>query len=590
MSRKHSHGKSDKRIKGLEEEGFKREINERENVEEEIQWNHEIQLVTNSLLRLSEGGISLDELLQSALDLILSDPRNGFEPRGSILLVEGNPEVLVLKAQKGLDVTVHEKCMHVPLGESMYKEAALTKRIQLIACTEESPTSPSHNIGTSGYYCVPILYAGGVLGIITIYVTEGSPRHPKEVEFLTSIANTLSAVILHKKAEEEKMRLEVQLRQAHKMEAIGTLAGGIAHDFNNILHTISGYTQMLLMKKEPSDSDYSMLKVIEQSAMKAGDLVKQLMIFGRKVESKFRPVDLNNEVEQITQILERTIPKMISMETHLSKSLNIIDADPGQLEQIIMNLGVNARDAMPDGGKLVFATENIILDSTYCIAHAGAKPGEYVVLSVSDTGHGMDSETLDHIYEPFYSTKGIGEGTGLGLAMVYGIVKSHGGYIMCYSEPGQGTTFRIYFPVIRRVAEVQGETAGGEEKIVGGSETILLVDDEKILLDIGTSILEGFGYKTITAENGERAIEIFKKGKDHIDLVILDVGMPGMGGHECLKRLHEFDPKLKVIIASGYAAHGRVKETIDAGAVDFIGKPYRLVDMVKKVRNALDQS
>ncbi|MBW1674143.1 MAG: PAS domain S-box protein, partial [Deltaproteobacteria bacterium] len=294
----------------------------------------------------------------------------------------------------------------------------------------------------------------------------------------------------------EKKKLEAQLQQAQKMEAVGTLAGGIAHDFNNILQAISGYTQILLMGKEADNPDYEKLEAIEKSAQRASDLTKQLLIFSRKVESKLRPIDLNKETEQISKMLERTIPKMINIELHQAENLNIINADPAQIEQILMNLGVNARDAMPNGGRLIFETENIILDEHYCKIHLGSKPGHYVKLSISDTGHGMDKETLKHIFDPFYTTKEIGKGTGLGLAMVYGIVKSHNGYIMCYSEPDEGTIFKIYFPVIEKETE---RVESKEEKfpIKGGSETILLVDDEEVIRELGKEILSKFGYTVL---------------------------------------------------------------------------------------------
>lgn len=387
----------------------------------------------------------------------------------------------------------------------------------------------------------------------------------------------------------EKKILEAQLRQAHKMEAIGTLAGGIAHDFNNILQAISGYTELLFMGKESGDPDRSKLEAIEKSLQRASDLTKQLLIFGRKVESKLRPMNLKQEVVHVSNLLGRTISKMISIELYLAENVKSINADPVQLEQIILNLGINARDAMPDGGKLIFETENVILDEEYCKAHLGATPGEYTLLSVSDTGHGMDKKTLGHIFEPFYTTKEMGKGTGLGLAMVYGIVKSHRGYIMCYSEPGQGTTFKIYFPVDQSQAEERKEAKKEAVEMLGGTERVLLVDDEKTVLDTGKGILEHFGYTAITAESGERAIEIFERKKDHIDLVILDIGMQGIGGHKCLQKLLEIDPKVKVVISSGYSAKGKVKETLESGAIGFIGKPYRLTDMVKQVREIFDK-
>ncbi|MBW2333696.1 MAG: PAS domain S-box protein [Deltaproteobacteria bacterium] len=385
----------------------------------------------------------------------------------------------------------------------------------------------------------------------------------------------------------EKKGLEAQLQQAQKMEAIGTLAGGIAHDFNNILQAIFGYTEILLIGKGADNPDHEKLEAIETSAQRASDLTKQLLIFSRKVESKLRPMDLNKETEQVSKILERTIPKMINIELHLAENLNIINADPAQIEQILMNLGVNARDAMPNGGRLIFETEDIILDEHYCKIHLGSKPGHYVKLSISDTGHGMDKETLKHIFDPFYTTKEIGKGTGLGLAMVYGIVKSHNGYIMCYSEPDEGTIFKIYFPVIEKETE---RVEPKEEKfpIKGGNETILLVDDEEAIRELGKDIITRFGYTVLIASDGETALEIYRENKKEISLVILDIIMPGMGGRKCLEELLKINPELRIIIASGYSMNGPSKEVIKAGAKGFISKPYNINQILKAVRETLD--
>ncbi|MBW2648069.1 MAG: response regulator [Deltaproteobacteria bacterium] len=255
----------------------------------------------------------------------------------------------------------------------------------------------------------------------------------------------------------------------------------------------------------------------------------------------------------------------------------------------MMNLAVNARDAMPGAGKLVFETENVILDDEYCKMHLEITPGEYVVLSVSDTGHGMDRETVEHIFEPFFTTKETGRGTGLGLSTVYGIVKSHGGHIGCYSEPGHGTTFKIYFPVIEQEEEV---ARGKEEEIPlkGGNETILLVDDEEDIRDLGEAILAKFGYTVIMASDGESALEIYRQEKEKIALVLLDLIMPGMGGRRwCLEELLKIDPAARVIIASGYSANGRAREALESGAVEFSGKPYQLKYMLRKVRDVLDK-
>jgi PAS domain S-box-containing protein len=384
--------------------------------------------------------------------------------------------------------------------------------------------------------------------------------------------------------------LERQLQQAQKMEAVGTLAGGIAHDFNNLLQAIQGYAELLLMRKKQDESGWRELQEVIRAAKRGGELTQQLLTFSRKVESKRRPLDLNQEVRESRELLGRTIPRMIEVQVHLAENLKLINADSVQLKQVLMNLAVNAKDAMPEGGKLMIETENVSLDHEFCRRYAEVKPGDYVLLSLSDTGHGMEKETLEHIFDPFYTTKEVGKGTGLGLAIVYGIVKNHEGYIMCYSEPQQGTIFKIYLPVIEPEIEPANvlDQSEPEVQVEGGSETILLVDDEEFIRELGIDVLGQAGYEVLTAADGESALQLYRQAQERIALVILDLIMPGMGGRKCLEELLRLNPQVKVLIASGYSSDASTKGALETGAKSFVSKPYDTKHLLKLVREVLD--
>jgi PAS domain S-box-containing protein len=383
--------------------------------------------------------------------------------------------------------------------------------------------------------------------------------------------------------------LENQLLHASKMEAVGTLTGGIAHDFNNIIQAISGYNQLLMMNKDELDPDWRYLSNIDQLNQRATDLIKQLLIFSRKVDSKLQPIDLNEEIKRYYNLLKETIPKMISVDLMLDANLWKIKGDPIQLGQVIMNLSVNARDAMTEGGRIQIQTKNIEIEEKKVKNGIELNPGRYVLLRLSDTGHGMTKETIPHIFEPFYSTKEAGKGTGLGLAVVYGIISNHSGHINCDSEPEKGTTFNMYFPALSLLDEsaAVSEHREDNEKSAVNNEIILLVDDEEYLLETNKTLLEGSGYRVLTAENGEKAIEIFKRENKEISLVILDLLMPGMGGIKCLTGLLKNDPDAKIIISSGYITSEKQSEVLSKGAVGFIQKPYRHQDLLKMVRGFL---
>ena len=384
----------------------------------------------------------------------------------------------------------------------------------------------------------------------------------------------------------ETKRLESQLLHAQKMEAVGILAGGISHDFNNLLQAILGYCQMLLLDKEEADPDVVKLQEIEDAANRARDLVKQLLAFSRKVESKLRPVALNHEVHKLKRLLSRTFTKMIDIHLVLQDRVHTINGDPGQLEQVMLNVCVNAKDAMPDGGKLTLTTSNVKLDEEFCRTHMDAKPGEYVRLSIADTGHGMDAKTMTHVFEPFYSTKPTGEGTGLGMAMAYGIVKNHHGAIVCESQKGMGTTFHIYLPAAK--AGVKKAAAKKKTKLQKGSgETILVIEDEAVLRKLMKQALTLNGYDVKTAENGEDGMAIYEKDPGAVSLIILDLIMPGMGGKQCMRELMRTDPEAKVIIASGYTSATARQEISDMGAAGFIEKPYDFQDIFKIIKEVI---
>jgi CheY-like chemotaxis protein len=279
---------------------------------------------------------------------------------------------------------------------------------------------------------------------------------------------------------------------------------------------------------------------------------------------------------------------MIEIELYLAETPAIVNGDPVQVEQALMNLAVNAMDAMPEGGKIIIETEKVTLNEEFCKAHLGARPGQYVMLSISDTGHGMSKETLEHVFEPFYTTKEVGKGTGLGLAMVYGIVKNHEGYILCYSEPETGTTFKIYLPAIEQEGD-KDHPRDLEDQLQGGTETILLVDDEEYIRELGVELLGDAGYTVITATDGESGLELYRQKQEQIDLVILDLVIPGMGGKKCFEEVLKVNPRAKILIVSGYSANGPGKEAIEAGARDFVGKPFDVEHMLEVVRNILDQ-
>lgn len=383
----------------------------------------------------------------------------------------------------------------------------------------------------------------------------------------------------------EQKQLERQLMQAQKMESIGTLAGGIAHDFNNLLGGILGYASFMKAKVARDHEFFKYLDTVERSASRAAELTGQLLAFARGGKYEVRVIDLSGVVKEALAIIERTIDKSIEIETHFSERLPTVEADPVQMEQIILNLCLNARDAMPDGGRLIVETHAVHLSQDYVRTHVEAEPGPYVVLSVTDTGVGMESETMQRIFEPFFTTKKEGEGTGLGLSMVYGVVKNHGGYMCVYSEPGEGATFKVYLPVN---GKAEGLVSPEHKTPPGGEELILVVDDEESIRRLAKDILEGHGYRVLLAEDGVEAVRIYKERGREISLAILDMIMPRMGGRETFLKLKELDSQVRILLSTGYSQNGKAKEILDNGVAGFIQKPYQFNALLTKVRHALD--
>jgi two-component system, cell cycle sensor histidine kinase and response regulator CckA len=386
----------------------------------------------------------------------------------------------------------------------------------------------------------------------------------------------------------KEVELEKQLLHAQKMEAVGRLAGGVAHDFNNLLTAIIGYGQLVQNALGPNHSLRSEIKEILDAGTRAASLTGQLLAFSRRQKLVPRNIDLTETIGNLMKMLHRIIGEDIDLSFHTSPSVHQVFADSGQIEQVIMNLVVNARDAMPSGGRLIIEANNVILDEQYCRENLWAKPGEYARISVTDTGIGMDAETRRHIFEPFFTTKESGKGTGLGLAVVYGIVKQHDGLIHVYSEPGHGTTFKIYFRA-QSIVTQDGSTEA-QSAVRGGDETILIAEDEETLRELARSILQNLGYRVLLASNGEEAVSKYNAAEGEIDLVMLDLIMPRLGGSDAYKRMIATGKRVPVIFMTGYASGTVQTQAVGATGAVLIQKPYAVDELVRAVREMLDRN
>jgi hypothetical protein len=382
----------------------------------------------------------------------------------------------------------------------------------------------------------------------------------------------------------QRKQLEEQLRHAQKMEAVGRLAGGVAHDFNNMLTVIAGYNRMILDEVSPIGPVHEYAEEISQAAERAGSLTNQLLAFSRRQIVKPLVINVNAVVDQTKKMLRHLIGEDIALQFSLSPDAGNIRADPGHVEQAIINLAVNARDALPTGGVLTIETSNIELDEIYAGTHVDVVPGDYVMIAVSDTGIGMDAETKRHIFEPFFTTKETGKGTGLGLATVYGIVKQAGGDVWVYSEPNHGTTFKLYFP---RVAQSVTTPQSNHESPAGFNETILVVEDEKAVRDLTVRMLQKLGYSVLIASGPAEAIELSASGSEQISILLTDVVMPNMGGRQLADILLETRPDLKVIYVSGYTEDTVIRHGVLEAGIEFLPKPFSRESLARKIRDVL---
>jgi PAS domain S-box-containing protein len=392
-----------------------------------------------------------------------------------------------------------------------------------------------------------------------------------------------------KEEEEEKIKLKTELQQAQKMESIGRLAGGVAHDFNNMLSIIQGNTDLLIEDTDPLSPAIDHLHEIQKAADRSVNLTRQLLAFARKQTIAPKLVNFNKAVEGMLKMLGRLIGEDIELKWVPSETLWPITIDPSQIDQVLANFCVNARDAIKGVGKVTIETKNVSFDEAYCSDHAGFKPGDYVMMAFSDDGCGMDNNTLENIFEPFFTTKGAGQGTGLGLATIYGIVKQNSGFINVYSEPGQGTTFKIYFPRYNH-AIPKAEILNSKKTTETGHETILLVEDEKAILKTTSMTLERLGYRVLSAATPEEAVRIAEEsGSGDIHLLITDVVMPEMNGRDLSKRILHLCPDIKCIFMSGYTANVIAHHGVLDDGIEFLNKPFSKQELASRIREVLDQ-
>jgi signal transduction histidine kinase/ActR/RegA family two-component response regulator len=486
------------------------------------------------------------------------------------------------------------------IGESLAGQVAETGRPLLLRDPASHPSIlPDHaaamrRLGYRGLLTVPARIGDRVVGVLSFLTRREEGFSTEDMAIAIAFASHAAIALensrlLHesRRAYDELAQAQGQLEQAQKMDAIGRLAGGVAHDFNNLLTVILGRTDIILRQLKTEDPIRRGIELIQRTAGRAAELTKQLLAFSRKQVLEAVVLDLGAVTTDMREMLARLIGEDITLVTNGAPGLGHVKADRGQIEQVVMNLAINARDAMPKGGHLIVETENAELDAEYVRRHMGARPGPHVMLAVSDSGVGIPREHQRHIFEPFFTTKDQGKGTGLGLATVYGIVKQSGGYIEVDSEPGRGTTFRIYLPRVDAAAPA-ADRAGRPAAPAGGTETILLVEDEEGVRELARDILRASGYTVIEARNGPEALLLGEHHQGQIDLLLTDVVMPRMSGRELAERMGPLRADLSVLYMSGYTDDAVIRHGVLGADTAFLQKPFTPAALVQRVRETLD--
>ncbi len=502
-------------------------------------------------------------------------------------LFEGSPDAIFVHARDGSLMDVNPAACHL---HGMTRDELMEKNVANLVPLELADSALEY-LGElfeegSGYSEGKSLRVDG--GHVPIELRA------RRIEY-----NNTPAILMHAHDITNRKRLEEQLSHSQKMEAVGRLAGGVAHDFNNLMTVIVGHAEFGLQQTTECNQCHNEFRQIDQAAQQAGDLVAQLLSFSRRQVLDLKVIDLNETVRRLADLLERVLGPNIRLSKLLDSEISAVYADSNQIQQVLMNVALNARDAMPTGGELTFRTRSFEADDEFLgLAYLDASPGtatnsrQFVEIMVSDTGEGMDAETLSRIFDPFFTTKPLGKGTGLGLAVMYGIVKQHGGAVKVESEVGRGSTFRIYFPA----AGVSSTSGAGDAKpstLPRGGETILVVEDQEIVRKVSVRILEGLGYRVLQAESGHQAIEVFLREKDGIDLAVMDVIMPGMDGLETYRELSATKPRLPVIFVTGFAVESRLAELdhiMESEPCAVLPKPFNKRDLAMKVRQILDSA
>ncbi|MBU1168660.1 MAG: response regulator [Proteobacteria bacterium] len=562
---------------------LEREIFERKQKEEALRRNYENQTILNDLLKLSLDAIPQKDVFQVTLDKILSLSWLDNKGSASFYFVDDDPEYLVLKNTKTLENKSRPDCQRIPFGHCLCGTAANTGKT-IFGHHDDNPSEPH------GHYCVPIRLANRTIGVLCIVLPLNHTYDSEEEDVLGAIANTLAGIIQRNQMIEEKTSLESQLRQTQKMEAIGALAGGIAHDFNNLLTPILGYTELALQEL-PKDSSMALdLVEVVKAAGLAKDLVRQILTLSRQSKHELKPLRIHLVVNEALKLLKSSIPSTIEIRNMVEESNRTVLADPTQIHQVIMNLCTNAYHAMKTkGGIMAVRLSHIeIDDENKKVDSLLLSPGDYVALEVSDTGNGMTKAIQEKIFDPYFTTKSKNEGTGLGLSVVHGIIKNYGGHITVYSEPDQGTTFRVYLPCTEISRDSDMEKIF--DPIPGGDEHILVVDDEKPIVDITSAILRNHGYTVTSCTGSLEALKVFQQSPLDFDLVITDMTMPQMTGAQLAIKLRAIRPEIGMILCTGFSELINEKKAESFGFNKFLMKPIIMRDLCHSVRGVLDKA